>query len=653
MKFSWKLINNFIKLQDIDLSRLEKQLILSGIEIENIENRTKVEEIIFDISITTNRKEIHSTINLAKEISIIFNKPLKVSNIIFFTRSIKQTINKSYSNNNKLINISINRIKNIQISNIIIPKWIKEYSDINNINEKDPISYIQNYIKVKWGQKFYILNKNELVNKLSHINENQTKNIVMNENDNNKFLFFTTQNINHNEKTKIEINYSDYYFNAYIDTLKVISTFTKCIIGNCHHIYDDKNYYSKQIIVNKNIINTTLGQTKKKKFAYLSSQKIVHILNQLQLFPKYNKILETFSVKVPIVREHDLNREIDIIEEIGRIKGFNNFINKIPKNNKKGKIYKISLQIKNIRKILRQLGMNEVINCCLIKNYLSGENIKLSNPITREQTELRNSIIQNLINTYISNKKELNTQEIIEIFEIGKIFSEKSYKRYSEELCVGGLIDNNKFIQNNWSSKGNDGNFFHFKAFIEFFLEQLHAKIEFKKLSKKIHNNETKNIKNFFHKAKHIGIYNPNKQELIGILGEINPIYTKKIKTSKNKIYIFEINIRKLNESIYFNNHLNYITKTYSYYPSVTRDITIKVNKQTNIKIIRKIFLRVDNALIKSVEIFNEYIDKESSTRSISLRVTYKSNTRTLNNKDIQNIDIQVNNLLSKFMSKT
>lgn len=651
MKFSWKLINIFINLKSIQLHKFEEQLIISGIEIEKINYIEDIKDHIFDLSLTTNRKEICSILSLSKEIGIILNKPLNILPINFFNAKIQEKIiEKNY---NKFIYISINKINILQIGHT--PQWLLKYLKIYNIKPTDTINNIQQYIELKWGMKFYILNNKNLkdINNLLNIGIN-LQHIGINKNyKENKFIIFISNTTLNRNTINVVNTCEEYYFNAYIDTIKLMSTLTKCIYGKSYHKYKIKKPYFNAITISKHEIDTILGNTRHNKFYQLSSQNVINKLKQLNLSPHHNKFLQTFTIKVPPNRQHDLQRKIDIIEEIGRINGFNHFVDKLPLSRHKGITSNISIKIKNLRDILRNLGFNEVVNCCLINNYLkqNNHNINIYNPITQEQTELRNNIIQSLIENYNNNIKQNN--HTVEIFEIGKTFNKNLKSNYIESISLGGLMHNSNFIKSSWSDTPKYANFFHLKGIIEIILETLNATVTFKKIDYRSNVKDTENVARLFNPQQRIGIYDTQNTELVGILGEINPIYNKELNTIKHKIYLFEINLTKLSKIIKLNNHLNYISRPYSNYPSVTRDISIKVTKNTNIKEIKKVLCKKHNILIESIEIFNEYFNKRYKHKSIGIRITYRSQSKTLDSKDIKEIDNYISNVLLNFKSKT
>nr|YP_009393612.1 Phenylalanine-tRNA ligase beta subunit [Bostrychia simpliciuscula]ARW62174.1 Phenylalanine-tRNA ligase beta subunit [Bostrychia simpliciuscula] len=655
MKFSWKLLNKFVDLKNIELTYLKEKLTLCGIEIEEIKENTKTKDKLIYLNNTANRKELYCIINLAKEISIILDLPLKI-NPINLNGNLKD--NKNYTQNIKIsktfLYLKLNLISNIKKNES--PEWLINYLKTYDIKTNNLFSDIENYVQIKWGYKIKILNTINIKKQFIDLNiTNLQQNLLLidilnNKNLKNQKKLFNNNNckillfyVNKNNNNKLDYSCTEYLQNAYNETINIISTYTKGTIGKSNQKWKTTDKIEHTIKIHKNKIFNVLGILKNRPFKFLSTASILNTLNKLHFHSKYIKRLETFKVIIPIYRIHDLKREIDIVEEIGRIYGFKYFLKNLPSNKKKKSIHSSLSTIRKIRFLLRNLGLNEVVNCSLINKI---KPISLKNPITKEQKSLRNNVLENLIENYRYNIKHKNFR--IEIFEIGKIFEKDSQNQYIENNNLAGLIYNNSFIRNKWSDKPQSINWFHVKGIIEALLEQLNAEVTLQKLSQYENNKYIKNTSHLFHPIKQIGMYNRLNKELIGTFGELNIKYNINLKNNNKKIYIFEIHIEKLNHTRKINRNLNFNIKKYSHYPSVIRDISIKVKQHTNINDIKKFIFNRNKKLVESIEIFNEYYEKSSYSRFIGLRITYRSNYRTLNNKDIKMINTNIEDLINE-----
>nr|YP_010619558.1 Phenylalanine-tRNA ligase beta subunit [Xiphosiphonia pinnulata]WAX03571.1 Phenylalanine-tRNA ligase beta subunit [Xiphosiphonia pinnulata] len=665
MKFSLQLINSFINLNQIQFNEFKENLVLSGLEIDNIETIEKYKDTIIDINITANREEISSSFSLARETSTILNVPIKILPIkLNYKSKIEKNFNKI--KNTKYTHIAYIRIVTLEeIFTKKAPDWLLNQLKINNIEENTTLNNIQKYIKIKWGQTFHITNNKEINEKKNIIQYSyldqlfQTKEIqliIKNTNSKSKLIIFTTINkTNNNIVLNNESN--EFYENVFIDSMKLINTFIGAKIGKYNEAHQKIIIKDNNIQIRKQDINQSLGYVKGKKLQFITTHKINKILQQLQLSPKYFKTDKLFELIIPNYRANDLIRGIDIIEEIGRIYKFQNFFNEVKTHKSQGYKSRNFMQIKNIKNTLNKLGLHEVMNCCITKNIKHSLcSPQIYNPITHEYKELRTNILENLINNYEHNIK--NSKNNIEIFEIGKVFSinNKSENLYIEKRHLGGLIHNSQYARNNWSNQSGNITLFHFKNIIETFLEGISSKATLKEI---LTTNKKTNIhfaEHLFKKNKKIGIYHTSRKQIIGIIGELNNNFINRFTNKNEKIYVFEINLNELIETTKSNNHLGYISQKYSNYPSVTRDISIKLEKYVNIETVKQTIINDNNKFIESIEILNEYHNDDKTTnnktRYISIRITYRSKIKTLNTEDIKYIDTNLESKL-KELQKT
>nr|YP_009396697.1 Phenylalanine-tRNA ligase beta subunit [Vertebrata australis]ARW65883.1 Phenylalanine-tRNA ligase beta subunit [Vertebrata australis] len=645
MKFSWQLINNFIKVQETKFKEIEDTLILSGIEIENIEEIN--DDKILDLSITTNRKEINSAFSLAREICILTNTKMKV---IPIKLKLKEQV-KSQLIDRKNTQVNYIRIHIISEKiDIKTPQWILNQLKLNEITEENTLKNIQKYIQIKWGQTFNIITiedskKVTLENKLkayqkiikSVINKKKVHHQKL------QLIIFTT------EEQEIERNFNNYdknefYENYYIDTLKIIKTIYKDTIGKYQENYRIFKLTKHKINLKQNTINQWLGSIKNQQIKFLTVTNTKKILGKLLFSPEYIRTKKLFTLQIPSYRSHDLKRDIDIIEEIGKIYGFKNF-HSLPKNNKNtGNRSKNLINVKNIREALRNLGINEVINCSLTLNkYYKKNTLTIHNPISKDQKELRTNIAEGLIKNYQHHIK-YSTKNLF-IFEIGKTFQrEKHTNNFLEKKHLGGLICATEYSRQSWLEKPTEIQLLHVKGLIKLFMKKINAKV---KLQYILNTTKKHSISELLIKSNQIGIYDTKSNNIVGIIGELSQKNLIKPQKKLHRVYLFEMNLKDLIKCITLKKHLNYRKKLYSEYPSIVRDISVLVKKNEYVKDIKEKIYNIDYKFIESVKIFNEYTkDTISQERSIGIRITYRSFEKTLTTKDIKEINRKIDNIL-------
>lgn len=653
MKFSWKWLNQLININDIHLDHIIDQLTLAGFELDSINNILQNNDKIIDISITPNRPDVSSIVGLAKEMSTIFNISLTQQfNCNYICDTNKKSKLQLTNNDFKYINYTaINHLQNNQS-----PEWITNHLISYDMKPLSLLEDIIKYIKLKWNYNIYIstLDKEKKFHFENKIDTPYNGNAITLVNKSFIIYSFVKQ------YEQLGTSYNDFQ-QAYNEAIHLIQTYGKATIGLLKQKYNQTINEYQEIVLHQNKINNILGPTVKKRQQYLSTGEIINILQQLHLQSNYNNRKKSFNVIIPEHRIPDLTREIDIIEEISRIYGFNNFNDNLLhlNNYKRGNIPLARTQITHVRLILRNLGLHETLNSSFIHsnrlydNLIKINNISLYNPMNGYQKILRINLIDNLIYNYLYNYKQKNSP--CEFFEIGKIFYTNSFKvdALHESIHLGCILNNNIFSKNSWLDKQQSMNWFHAKGIIEEFFDKLNCNILWKTYNQNaIKNSEfLQNQIKRFNIQKTAIIYDQIKNTPIGIFGQIDKKVFKNLDWDgyiNTNIYAFEINLYQLINTIQYKKHTQYLMTPYSLYPSITRDISCNLREKRNIDNIITDIKTINKEIIESVQIFNEYYDDQNNTRSIGLRIIYRSNNKTLQTQEIEDIHSQIQNFLMK-----
>lgn len=681
MKISWNWLTQLINLKKINQSELAELLTLAGFEIEGIIHDKNIGDVILEINISANRLDIISLVSIVMEIGAI----LKITSTIhkninqYHKKITYKTIN--YSDElNKYRKVHLSIIKNLPIKHS--PKWIQDYLIASDINPTNSVLDIINLINFKWGQSieiFYIdkdkntnietiqmkyqaeklqqkhnysINWKELKASAKKLN---AENISNYQNTNISLLIIGSilqnSSINNEEKAKKNIPSKQYLLYGYAEVISLIQqTYKTNLQDNTIYDYENTETETKTIQCNINNINKILGPIKSKShIKYLDKKTIVSILQKLN-FIVINNInnVNELEIKIPEERLLDIEKEIDVVEEIGRIYGFNYFNDYLPVPEKTGKISPKKLTTQKVRQVLRSMGLHEVLNYSLESSFNS-KSIQLINPLNKDQKYLRTNLVAGLIESALYNKNQSN--EAFEVFEIGKIFAEAyKSKKTNENIHLAGILGSNYFCRSEWNQTSNELSWFQAKGNIEEFLERMHVKVSWSANSK--NNYLIENLKQYIHPQRTSYIRKNN--HTIGLFGQINNKIAKKIGAFY-KIYVFEINMDQLMAKIQRPEHLSYLYKPYSNYPKITRDISIKVNKYTTTQNINNIISKIqmeDNDFVESINIFDEYHETKT-TKSIGLRTVYRAKNKTLTNEEVETIEQIFKNKLKTELMKS
>lgn len=677
MNISWQWLSELIDLKDITPEDLAEQLTLASFEVEDI-TKNIYQDTILNISTTSNRSDTLSIVGIAREIAAILKKPYKKT---WYRFPLDIKYENIYHINNQCCNQIYTSIYNIKIKPS--PKWLQFRLINHNIKPQNNLLDILNFISIKWGQHFevydldkvhqkhlddleiqcisetqsgtFISRNNEYLNlsnkKLNIIKnyestlgitgfcaiqnsgvDKNTKNLIIQGTIcNPKYIKDTSKILNISTKeSKLQekgINESD-LLNGYHEALFLLSYLTEGItkqtIYKCHtqYIYRPIYIYQQNIIdvLGPEQITSSLRSTNT-----LNLNTVALILKDLRL------VTYTFTnylqINIPLDRINDIYRNIDIIEEIVRIYGFNQFIDRmpLPLNYQYGIKQLTHYKLAHIRSVLRSLGMHETMHTSLIKD--SGDHLAIHNPLTEDLNALRKNLLNNLLDTYIYNINQGN--EGIDIFETGRIFySDKT--QFIESIHLAGLIGGESSNRLEWSRQPSHLSWFQAKGQLEEFFERINLRIIWKNIDTQwyLYHNTYK----YFHPKYVAMLYREEKP--IGIFGEINGEFTAEIT---KKIYGFEIILDHLPIQEYRSKNF----ADYSKYPSIIRDINIPIHNNTPYDNILKKLEAYKNPLVESIKLFDVYINMQEQ-KNIGLRITYRSQDTTLTNIEIDNLENQL-----------
>jgi phenylalanyl-tRNA synthetase beta chain len=367
--------------------------------------------------------------------------------------------------------------------------------------------------------------------------------------------------------------------------------------------FNNQDLDDKEIIISIDKINKILGMD-------IPVRDIKDIFYRLgfELKEKDNKL----KVMVP-VRRLDINIEEDLIEEVGRIYGYDNMIGILPITSiKKGNNLPKNKYINNIKNRLYTLGLNEVITYSLISkeefNLFKDEDINpiiLESPLNEDRSILRYSLLPSLLKVADYNISR-NIKDI-NIFEISKVY----YSEYKEETKLGILMTGN-YLESGWNNK-LETDFYLIKGIVENLLKYLgvysRCKFTVNDLPKEYHPGISSEI-----------LIDGNK---IGYIGKIHP------NINKNNLYLCELNIDKLFEVGIKKIKFKEIQK----YPSIIKDISFMLDKNVNSIDIVNLITKKGAKEVVNVDVFDVFEIKDK--KSIAFKLTFQDSTKTLTDEEV------------------
>ena len=376
---------------------------------------------------------------------------------------------------------------------------------------------------------------------------------------------------------------------------------------------DNLKLKTKDIYLRYNKIDSVTGQN-------IDKDVITQILSSLD-FEIKNHNEEGLNIVAPNYR-NDVYREIDVIEEILRVYGFNN----IPVNSKismiipeigKNKINKIESLISNN---LIGIGFNEIINNSICSpdtnDKFKKQVVTLLNPQGIELSNLRASLIPNALETIKHNYNRQNKN--LKLFEIGNTYSLDN-EAYIENKRLNIAVTG-KIFDENWISNYSKNNFYYLKGVTKNLLKQLNIS----NIRYEISNDELFEYK--------LDVYSNKKH--IGFIGEIISDYTQEFSLEQ-KIHILNLDLDQIKLK-----PLNIKHQELSKFPSSRRDLSMILNDDISFESIEDLAFKLENKILLDVNLFDEYKGKniEDNKKSFAVSFTFNDSKKTLTDKVIDKI---------------
>lgn len=340
---------------------------------------------------------------------------------------------------------------------------------------------------------------------------------------------------------------------------------------------------------------------------------------------------DTFIVTPPTFRQ-DLEREIDLIEEIARLNGYDKIPVTLPKSPPSSRAINrdLILERKAINVLIHH-GYHEVITYSFISPsysdmiHLSKEDvgrrpIRIVNPLSEDLSVMRTTLIPGLLETARYNLSRKNSN--LKIFELKKVFIPKEGEKLPREIKYLSGFAMGFDLDLNWASKPREIDFFDIKGCIEDLLETLRIdKVK-------------------FIRAEDIPYLHPKKSsalvangEIVGVLGEIHPKVLSNYEIEK-KAFLFELNFEKI---IKYSQDEKIRFEPLPKFPAVYRDMSLVVDKDLEVGKIFEVILSFEEPYINDIKLFDVYEGQPLSEgkKCVSFRIRYQSKDRTLTDEEV------------------
>jgi phenylalanyl-tRNA synthetase beta chain len=383
------------------------------------------------------------------------------------------------------------------------------------------------------------------------------------------------------------------------------------------------------IHLRENRIRRVLGIT-------LEASEVSEQLSRLGL--TLNRVDDGWQVSVPSFR-FDLAIEVDLIEELGRLYGYD----RLPETRPQGTVLTSNIterltQLERLQHLLVDRGYFEAVTYSFVEpklqSLLAEEDlapIKLANPISADLSVMRTSLWPGLVQALVYNANRQH--ERVRLFEVGRVFK-GDLENIEQERRIGGLIYGERYSEQ-WSEKARKIDFFDAKADVEALLAITGGEIRFQ--------SET-------HPALHPGqaarVYKNGKA--IGWLGALHPKLQKPLDVN-GRVYLFELSL-----SAVLLAQIPEFTAL-SKYPAIRRDLALVVAESVTAGQIEDCLSTIDSDILKSFQLFDVYTGDGVEVGSKSLAVAFhlQHGERTLKDDEVDALIKTVTDKLEQSVGAT
>ena len=393
--------------------------------------------------------------------------------------------------------------------------------------------------------------------------------------------------------------------------------------------------FSRSLELRLDRVNRVLGQLKRGETggdSYLQPEEVKNILTALgcEVVPAEKE--RVFAITIPPYRYRDLEREIDLIEEVARLHGYDNFCETLPSKTEPGYLSPEYAAIRKVRSAFRAAGLTELMHYSLVKT--EGDNqVVLANPLFVEYSALRTEMLSGLIDAFGYNLEQGNGA--LNGFEVGRIFW-KDRDAMKEADAVAGIIGGDPTVWK-WQQSGRDRplTWFDAKGILESVFQGLGLAVEYAgdSSNSRLHPGRTAALSL---KGKHLGIF-----------GQLHPQLQQE-KDLPEQVYVFQLDLGLLVSSLDESQNSTRKFTSYSSFPASDRDIAFFAPVEVAVAEMAGAMKKAGGSLLDSVELFDEYRGDNvpAGQRSLAFRLVYRSGDRTLSETDVEPAQQKVRDVL-------
>lgn len=392
----------------------------------------------------------------------------------------------------------------------------------------------------------------------------------------------------------------------------------------------DPETWSKAIELRLDRVRQVLGQVKLgDTVGDIPDEDIARILEDLGF--EIQRGDRAWMVKVPPYRSRDIEREIDLIEEIARLYGYDNFCDTLPSQTVAGYLPEPEKLVRQLREAFRGAGLTELIHYSLVKPGQEHQ-VELANPLFAEYSALRTELLSGVIDAFQYNLEQGNGA--LNGFELGRIYWTEGGE-FREKDAIAGVMG--AATSGNWQRGGKvrSLDWYEAKGILEGIFARLSLSVGYR--------GECDDSR--LHPGRTASLWLQGKR--LGTFGQLHPQFRQE-RDLPDEVYVFQLDLALLVEVLQQPSQQVPKFQPYSTYPASDRDLAFYAPVSVSVAQLSQVMGKAGGKLLESAEVFDEYRGQNvpEGQRSLAFRLTYRAGDRTLTDEDVEPVHQKVRDAL-------
>ncbi len=682
---------NWLKdLVEVDLSpqELATKLTNVGLAVEGIHEAG--DDFVFDIDLTSNRSDCLSHLGVSREVAAITNYELRITNEEEHSPNDENQNLVSIQDADLCHRFTARIIRKVKIAQS--PEWLVKRLEAVGERSINNVADITNFVMHELGQPMHSFDLNKLKENRIVVRRARNGEMIETLDETERKLdetmlaicdaekpvavagvmggldsgitedttdvllevaYFKRENIRQTSRKLKLSTEASHHFERGVDIENLIrasNRATKLICelagGTAGKFVD---VYPTKFVPNEIESKNLKSAVKRLTGLEVQDSEILRILKALGIEAKSQIANRKSQIFISPSWRHDLAIEEDLIEEVARIVGYDKIGEELPASRRAGEYQPTEPRKKELRKTLATLGFNEAISYSFIDTrnderfdliqHFVGENldekyVSLKDSIIEGATRMRPTLLSGLLDAVRTN---FNYQKRdLKLFEIGKVFSapEKEYDLPNERELLALILTGSEFSANK-AMPLREFDFYDIKGALESVLNAINLpESDF----------QAKDVKHL-RKGQSAEICLNGKA--VGTIGCLNDEISAAYKF-RQPVFVAEVDLQVLLEA----EEKSIVYQPLAIYPSSVRDVSLLVKRSVSFAEIEKTIAGQKFELCRNVEFVDVYEGKgvAEDERSLTIRLEYRSDERTLLDEEIDSIHTRILQILESVL---